>query len=276
MGYAALAACGYRDSFRTPFAAQLNPLVRFAAYPHVEADLDSSLQSVREHLAHGDVAAVIVEPVLGRGGCVDPPSGFLPALAELAREKGALLIADEIWTGLGRTGAMLASTRACVVPDIICLGKGLGGGLPISACLGSEQVMDAWQRNPGAVHTSTFQGNPLACSTGVATMDTVRVKKLDERAARVGQAFQSWLRTSLESVPSVKGITGAGFMVGVALESGTLAAATTRALLQKGYIVVSGGHEGHVLTLTPPLTIHEDLLEGFVDTLSAVLRDTNR
>jgi 4-aminobutyrate aminotransferase/(S)-3-amino-2-methylpropionate transaminase len=272
MGYAALSACGYRDSFRAPFAGQLNPNVRFAPYPHNQADIDASLQSVREALATGDVAAILVEPVLGRGGCVDPPNSFLPELAKMAREAGALLIADEIWTGLGRAGAMLASSRVGVLPDIFCLGKGLGGGLPISACLGSENVMNAWQRNPGVVHTSTFQGNALACSTGVATIDSVRVKKLDERSARVGQAFQSWLRTSLEPIPAVKAITGAGLMVGVALDSGSTAAHATRGLLQRGYIVVTGGMNGEVLTLTPPLTIEEDLLEGFVDTLAEVLK----
>ena len=272
MGYAALSACGYRETFRAPFASQLNPAVHFAPYPHDETALDASLQAVQNYLKRGGIAAVLVEPLLGRGGCVDPPSRFLPALAELAKEAGALLIADEIWTGLGRTGAMLACTRVDVVPDIVCLGKGLGGGLPISACVGAEEVMNAWQRNPSVVHTSTFQGNPLACSTGVATIDMVRVKKLDERANRVGQAFQSWLHTSLESIPSVRKVTGAGFMVGVALESGAMGEAITRALLQKGYIVVTGGSDGQVLTLTPPLTIAEDLLEGFVDALAAVLR----
>lgn len=271
MGYAALAACGYRESFRSPFARQLNPSVRFAPYPHADAVLDQALQAVREHLASGEVGAVLVEPVLGRGGCVDPPSQFLPELLRLAHEAGTLLIVDEIWTGLGRAGALLASSRVGVVPDILCLGKGLGGGLPISACLGSDHVMGAWKRNPGVVHTSTFQGNALACSTGVATIDSVRAQKLDERAARVGQAFQTWLRSSLGSLPPVKAITGAGLMVGVALDSGATAAAVTHALLQRGYIVVTGGRDGHVLTLTPPLTMHEDLLEGFVDCLADVL-----
>ncbi len=271
LGYAALAACGYRDSFRTAFAKQLNPHVRFAPYPHEEAHLDASLEAVRAALASGDVAAILVEPVLGRGGCVDPPPSFLPSLASLAREAGVLLIADEIWTGLGRSGAMLACSRVEVVPDLICLGKGLGGGLPISACLGSEDIMTAWKRSPGVVHTSTFQGHALACSTGVATIDTVRVKKLDERSARIGEAFRTCLRTSLEASDRVRAISGAGLMVGVALDSGATAAAARKALLQRGYIVVTGGTDGSVLTLTPSLTIYEELLETFVDTLSEVL-----
>ena len=271
LGYAALAACGYRESFRAPFAGQLNPNVCFAPYPHREEVLDVSLQTVRRHLARGDVAAVLVEPILGRGGCVEPPEGFLPELERLAHEAGALLIADEIWTGLGRAGAMLASSRVGVVPDVVCLGKGLGGGLPISACLGAEDVMDAWRRSPGVVHTSTFQGNALACSTGVATIDTIRIKKLHERSARVGEAFRTWLRNTVEPLPCVEAITGAGLMIGVALDSGETAAAVQRVLLQRGYIVVPGGADGSVLTLTPPLTIHEDLLDGFVDVLADAL-----
>jgi len=273
MGYAALAACGYRESFRAPFAGQLNPHVRFAPYPHQPDQLAASVETVRSLLEAGNIAAVIVEPILGRGGCIEPPPEFLPELARLTKEAGALLIADEIWTGLGRAGAMLACSRVGVVPDIICLGKGLGGGLPISACLGSEAVMDAWRRSPGVVHTSTFQGNALACATGVATIDTVRAKKLYERAARVGEAFKTWLQTTVGSLPSVKAITGAGLMVGVALQDGATADAARKALLRRGYIVVSGGVDGSVLTLTPSLTIEEDLLEGFVDTLASVLTE---
>lgn len=271
LGYAALAACGYRESFRAPFNGQLNPHVRFAPYPNHEEMLDVALQTVHDQLARGDVAAVLVEPILGRGGCVVPPQAFLPELARLAHEAGALLVADEIWTGLGRAGAMLACSRVGVVPDVVCLGKGLGGGLPISACLGSEEVMDAWRRSPGVVHTSTFQGNALACSTGVATIDTVRVKKLDERAARVGEAFRTWLRATVGPLPQVEAVTGDGLMTGVALDSGRTAAGVQRILLQRGYIVVPGGADGSVLTLTPPLTIHEDLLDGFVDVLADAL-----
>jgi acetylornithine/succinyldiaminopimelate/putrescine aminotransferase len=151
------------------------------------------------------------------------------------------------------------------------LGKGLGGGLAISACLGSEKVMDAWKRNPGVVHTSTFQANPLACATGTATIDFIRLKKLDERAKRVGNAFQSWLRTSLEPFPAIKAITGAGLMVGITFDSGATVNHIIPKLLHHGYIAISGGMDGECLTLTPSLTIEEDLLEAFVDTLAKIL-----
>ncbi|PIE05644.1 MAG: aspartate aminotransferase family protein [Sorangium cellulosum] len=273
MGYAALAACGYRDTFRIPFSQQLNQHISFAPYPHQPADLEASLTAVRQALEKGNVAGIIVEPVLGRGGCIDPPPDFLPALSRLAFDAGATLIADEIWTGLGRSGALLACSRVGVVPDIICLGKGLGGGLPISACVARDAVMQAWAKHPGVLHTSTFQGNALACSTGVATIDTLRVQKLCERAAHVGDAFRTWLNCELKPLPAFIRTTGAGLMVGVELESGSIAARARHSLLQQGYIVLTGGSEGQSLTLTPPLTIHEDLLKGFVDVLAAVLRE---
>jgi 4-aminobutyrate aminotransferase/(S)-3-amino-2-methylpropionate transaminase len=136
LGYGPLAACGLKKSWREAFGDQLNPHVTFAPYPRSIETVDESLTRVKQALGTGTAGAVLVEPVLGRGGVVVPPSTFLGELRSLAKSEGALLVADEIWTGLGRTGHMLASSAAGVVPDLICLGKGLGGGLPISACIG--------------------------------------------------------------------------------------------------------------------------------------------
>ncbi len=271
LGYGPLSACGYRPSFRAPFAPQLNPHVRFAPYPADSAALDASLDAVRRELASGDIGAVIVEPILGRGGCVVPPPSFLPALASLARDAGALLIADEIWTGLGRSGAMLACSRVGVVPDVLCLGKGLGGGLPISACVAPDAIMQAWRTTPGVIHTSTFQGNPLACATGVAVIDTIRVGKLDEKADQSGKAFLELLHNALDGVSCVTRISGAGLMIGIGLSSSRVAAEARRLFLRQGYILLTGGSDGSVLTLTPPLTIPRDLLEGFADCAARVL-----
>src|SRR5262249_49330266 len=152
------------------------------------------------------------EPILGRGGVIVPPPSFLGELRGLTRQKGALLIADEIWTGLGRSGHVLASTGGAdaehagstlVVPDIVCFGKGLGGGLPLSACVGADEVMQAWRREPSreVVHTATFFGAPLACATAIATLDVLRADKLDERAREVGARAKQGLTDSLRSVP---------------------------------------------------------------------------
>jgi len=276
LGYGALAACGYRPSFRTPFSDQLNPHVRFAPYPHSDADLDSALLEV-EHLLEGNqVGAVIVEPILGRGGCVLPPADFLPRLATLARRAGALLIADEIWTGLGRSGWMLACSAVGVIPDVVCFGKGLGGGLPISACIAPQAVMQAWKHTPGVVHTSTFQGNALACATAVATIDAVQSLKLAERARELGGRLLHRLRSCLADSPLVRKVTGAGLMVGIQLGSGPLASQLCSDLLAKGYIALTGGVDGSVLTITPPLSIDEALLDGFVGTLVQLLQERGR
>ncbi len=273
LGYAPLAACGLRESYRAPFAGQLNAHVRFAPYPRAEADLDRSLEAVREALAESDAGALLVEPILGRGGCIVPPDRFLPALAEICHEKGALLIADEIWTGLGRAGSMVRSTTLNAQADILCFGKGLGGGLPISACVAPEEIMNAWARadHGEVVHTSTHAGSPLACATAIATLDALRFRRLVVRSRELGESAQAAFRTALEGAPGVVEVRGAGLMIGVELQSGELALRVTRGLLARGYLVLTGGLRGEVLTLTPALTIGEERLHDAARALAEVL-----
>jgi 4-aminobutyrate aminotransferase / (S)-3-amino-2-methylpropionate transaminase / 5-aminovalerate transaminase len=215
---------------------------------------------------------LLVEPVLGRGGVVVPPAGFLAELRSMTRKAGVMLIADEVWTGLGRSGSFLASEAAGVLPDLICLGKGLGGGLPISACIGPDEVMKAWQRAPSeeVVHTATFHGAPLACAAGIATLDALRSGHLDQRSAQVGARFIDMLARALEGVPGTT-VRGTGLMVGVALGNDRTALTVQRGLLEAGYIVTLGGQRAEVIVLTPALTIAEALLDGFVATLRGLL-----
>jgi 4-aminobutyrate aminotransferase/(S)-3-amino-2-methylpropionate transaminase len=273
LGYGPLAACGLRQSWREAFADQENPHVTFARYPRSEGELDASLSQVKSALAEGTTGAVLVEPILGRGGVVVPPVQFLVELRSLTRRAGALLVADEIWTGLGRSGHWLTAQAAGVLPDLICLGKGLGGGLPISACVGADEVMQSWRREPAeeVVHTATFHGAPLACATAIATLEALRVARLPERAAEVGARFKSALAKALREVPGVGEIRGQGLMIGVLLGSGRTALAVQRSLLEAGYLVTLGGMSSEVLVLTPALTISEDLLDGFVVTLRGLL-----
>jgi 4-aminobutyrate aminotransferase/(S)-3-amino-2-methylpropionate transaminase len=271
LSHGPLAACGFRAGFREPFAAQLNPHVVFAPYPKAPSSLDPSLSAVREALRAGTVGAVLVEPVLGRGGSIVPPHEFLPGLRQACDESGALLVADEIWTGLGRSGAWLASVEH-TTPDILCLGKGLGAGFPISACVGSPRAMEAWGARGGtAIHTATHFGAPLACAAAVATMSALRRRDLPDRAKHVGARWMHELRERTHG-RGVRAVTGRGLMVGVALEGGSgRALAVTRKLLRLGFIVLTGGAEGDVLTLTPPLDIDEALLDAFVEALTVVL-----
>lgn len=273
LSYAPLAACGLRTGYRTPFAEQLNPGVVFVDYPGSPSALASTLESVRRILAQGSVGAVLIEPILGRGGCVVPPAGFLPDLAVVTRQHGALLIADEIWTGLGRSGAWLSSVAQGASPDLICLGKGLGGGLPISACLGSVEVMNAWRREPEVVHTATFAGAPLACTTALATLDLLGRHGLVERSAAVGARWRARLAQAVAETREPVVVRGAGLMVGVDLGPRPgVAAVAQRALLERGYLVSTGGGGREVLVFTPPLNIAESLLEGMVEPLMDTLR----
>lgn len=266
LSHGPLAACGFSASFRAPFATQLGVQVSFAPYPGSAAELDASLSAVRAAMRGGDVAAVLVEPILGRGGCVVPPASFLPALRSICDESGALLVADEVWCGMGRTGAMLACYHAGVVPDVLCLGKGLGGGVPVSACVGRAHVMSAWAAHGGSViHTGTHFGSPPACAAVLATLATLRKDDLPARAASQGDALvQDLLARGVRA-------RGRGLMVGVQLDDAGEALATARALLSAGYVVVTGGVRGDVLTLSPPLTIAPELLGAFAVALAEAL-----
>jgi 4-aminobutyrate aminotransferase/(S)-3-amino-2-methylpropionate transaminase len=274
LSHGPLAACGLKREFREPFSGQLNAHVEFAPYPHDPASLDAALQAVSRALARGETGAVLVEPILGRGGCIVPPSGFLPALRAACDSAGALLVCDEIWTGLGRSGSWLASTDSGVSPDVVCLGKGLGGGLPISACMGADEAMACWGSHGGAtIHTATHFGNPIVCAAAIATLDVLAESRLPERARSVGPRWMGRLREGLSGRGHTE-VRGQGLMVGVALDGGARRAlGVTRQLLARGWIVTTGGAEGDVLTLTPPLDIEEALLEEFVDALDGALRN---
>ncbi|MEE8148496.1 MAG: aspartate aminotransferase family protein, partial [Longimicrobiales bacterium] len=189
-----------RPDFRGPFQTRLHQGVSFAPYPATAEEAEVALAEVERLLSEGvrsdvgpggrpphRVGAVVVEPVQGRAGVRIPPPGFLGRLAELTHAAGSLLIFDEIFTGLGRTGVVFEHEREGVLPDLVCVGKALGGGLPLSACLGSREVMDAWPESGGeALHTSTFLGHPLSCATALAFLDVLEEENLAARAFDLG------------------------------------------------------------------------------------------
>jgi 4-aminobutyrate aminotransferase/(S)-3-amino-2-methylpropionate transaminase len=202
---------------------------------------------------------------------VVPPLGFLSELALLGRKHGALLVADEIWTGLGRAGSWLRSTADGAAPDLVCLGKGLGGELPISAVIGRRDVMAAWRREQEVVHTSTHAGAPLSCATALATLDVLGREGLPERAARVGAEFQRQLARALDGT-AVR-VRSAGLMLGVDFGPRPGAAVeASRSLLERGFLATTGGGGREVLVLTPPLTIAEHLLAAAVPAVAAAVR----
>jgi 4-aminobutyrate aminotransferase/(S)-3-amino-2-methylpropionate transaminase len=275
LSHAPLAACGLKESFRSPFEAQLNPHVTFVGFPRAGGDgaaLDACMMQVIQALGTGKVGAILLEPILGRGGVIVPPAGLLERLRAACHAAGALLIVDEIWTGIGRSGAMLVSTEAGVVPDLLCIGKGLGGGVPISACIGSGEVMRAWGAHGGeTLHTATHFGAPPACLAALAVLDTLAHTDLPSRARDLGADWRREIEAQTAGL-GVREVRGRGLMVGVELEGGAPRALTAmRRLLSRGWIVLTGGVDGATLTLTPPLTIAPSLLEAFVPELAVAL-----
>jgi len=271
-----------RSLFRGPFRPQLNPNVVRARYPVEGAgDASEALDQVERLLSapEGGIGAVIVEPALGRGGDLFPPSGFLPGLAQLCRAHGALLIADEIFTGFGRTGWRLACDAEGVVPDLLCVGKAMSGGMPISACIGSAEAMSAWPESAGeAIHTSTFMGHPICCAAARASIGLIEELGLAARAREEGERWVEGLRQMAAGRSLVREVRGRGMMIGIQLEdpAGRLPGhrITATALvegLKRGWILLGSGVDGDVLSLSPPLTIERDLLDLAVVAMDEVL-----
>jgi len=272
LSYGPLAACGLHASFREPFKEQLGRHVTFAPFPSNEAEADDAIIHAQNALISGRIGAILIEPILGRGGCVVPPPLFLRRVRDLCDRFGALLICDEIWTGLGRSGSMLMSVSQGVLADIVCLGKALGGGLPISACIGSAKVMAPWGARGGStLHTATHFGNPLACATAIATLDAIQNGALADKSRRSGDDLLELLQEKTKGDARVKEVRGRGLMIGIQLDSQERALAAMRALLERGWIVLTGAPKGDVITLTPPLIIDPRVLEAFAKTFVSAI-----
>jgi 4-aminobutyrate aminotransferase-like enzyme len=220
---------------------------------------DTVLEKLEDALRAKTIAAVVMEPLQGRGGERTWPAGFISHVQKLAHKYGTLLIFDEIYTGLGRTGTLFGYEHDGVVPDLMVLGKALGGGLPLSACVGD--CMDAWGRSTGeARHTSTFLGHPLACAVGHAAVVEIirRLPEFKRESSKIDQSFlrflESYRSLGLEkTIPVV--IRGRGFMRGLWFPKASpgFAAGISEQLLELGFITLPSGPRGDVLSFTPPL-----------------------
>ena len=241
----------WRAHFRSPFTKQLG---HFTA--HVPFGRVPDVANVEEF------GAVIVEPIQGRGGMVVPPDDFLPKLRKFCDEHSLVLIFDEIYSGFCRTGRWFACEHWGVTPDVVCVGKSLAGGFPISGCIGRAEVMDSWPESQGeAIHTSTFLGNPLGCAAALAAIGEMKRLKLDARSRELGQ----WLTTRLAKIGTVR---GKGLMLG--LEVGNAVPIVER-LLQRGVLALPEGNQNEILGLTPPLVITKRQLEYCVAELTKLI-----
>jgi 4-aminobutyrate aminotransferase/(S)-3-amino-2-methylpropionate transaminase len=274
LGYAPLSLCQLRESYRKPFAAQLNPQVHTLPYPTTHESAQQTLSMLDELLVCETIGAVIVEPILGRGGCLVPPDDFLLRLVALCRDRGALSICDEILTGLGRSGAWLRGNAQGAEPDLICLAKGLGGGLPLSACIAKSEVMQSWAQPEEVVHTSTFAGTPLVAAAGLRMLDILQRDGLVDACARRGERWMQRLHLAFRGLSLVRAIRGSGFLIGIDVgPSAGKASLVCQRLLAKGWIASTGGGTREVVVLTPPLTITDELLDAATLALQETLHE---
>lgn len=278
LGLGALESCGL-PFFRDPFAGQLAKFGVRLPYPYccrcpfgrtegfrLEGRefpncSSSCLESLRGQLdkaiRHREIGCILVEPVQARGGDIVPPKDFLPLLRQVCDEYKILLVADEIYTGFHRTGRFFACEHSDVVPDIICLGKGLTGGFPLSACTGKSHVMDAWPRSAGeALHTSTFLGHPVGCAMALASIAEHEKPGAAAQAKNAGRLLRAGL-SELEAGH----LRGLGAMIGLELVTSNGAPDTETAskvvvnALKAGLILLGGGPEGNVLSFAPTFAL---------------------
>ncbi|WP_367298763.1 putrescine aminotransferase [Hafnia alvei] len=241
-----------KSIFRRPFM----PLL--PGFHHVPfGDIEALCTQLRECKKTGDdVAAVLLEPIQGEGGVILPPKGYLPAVRALCDEYGALLIFDEVQTGMGRTGKMFACEHENVTPDILCLAKALGGGvMPIGATVANEKVFSVLFDNP-FLHTTTFGGNPLSCAAALATFNVLLTEDLPAKATERGQQLMDGFRRLATQYPEfMMEVRGQGLMQAIEFIKSEVGYAFSREMFQRNVLVAGTLNNSKSIRIEPPLTI---------------------
>ena len=300
LGYGALDTTGLCE-FRQPFLSQLKNFTSFVPYPTCyrcpygcedgyrllgekapacsQPCLEKIEQDIRNLFKKKSIGAILVEPIQGRGGVQIPPRNFLTLLRTLADEYEALLIVDEIYTGFWRTGTCFACEIDNVVPDLICLGKALTGGFPLSACVGRADIINAWPRSTGeALHTSTFLGNPLGCAMALASLaEWQNTEKWKKILHELEQNFRISLLPLAEKKSVIGSVRGRGALWGIELIQSdgspnpqTCAKIITE-MLNHGLIMLGGGKHHNVLTLSPSFILTKEEIQFTVSTLAKLI-----
>lgn len=251
----------YRERFEP-----LMPGVAFVPY----GDSDAAAAQI-----DGETAAMIVETLQGEGGIIVPPAGYLRDLREACTDAGALLVVDEVQTGLGRTGKMFGCEHDGVAPDIMTLAKALGGGvMPIGATVFTKAVCDSvFSENP-LLHTSTFGGNPLACAAALAAIEVVEQEGLAERAERLGARMLSGLADLKQRFDIVSDVRGKGLMIGVEFGMDEVGELTISQIVKRGMIAAYTLNNPRVIRIEPPLTITEQQADWAVETMGEAIAET--
>ena len=260
----------YREALGIPAGG---PFVPFP-YPlrHGKAATDLTMQALEE-LAEREtepLAAVILEPIQGNGGVVIPPADFLPRLRQFCDREGAMLILDEIQSGCGRTGRLWAVEHSGVTPDLMTVGKGIGGGVAVAAIMGRTEAM-TWKPDS---YTSTFLTNNLNLAAAVAAIGVLREEQLAGRAAAIGPAGLDRLRQALAGFGGVREVRGLGLWYGVELADAGWAGRAVKLARERGVIVGRSGYEDNVVKLSPALVIPEADLQAGIDIVAGAIRDS--
>jgi len=277
--YGALATT-WRDDFRAPFTRQLFTGVRFVPYPGADSAVGQSLDMVRAALRDSEpgdnpIGAIIIEPILGRGGIVVPPHGFLAGLRALCDGDRTLLIFDEIYTGCGRTGRWFCCEHEGVVPDVIVAGKALTGSVPLSAAIGTPDAMRGWPPSHGeAIHTSTFLGNPVACAAALAQLGFVEQHGLLQRASVLGERIRGRAAKWQSMYAGVGASRGCGLLQGIPLSEPRRALDVANRCMQQGVLILAEGPDADVLAVTPPAVITDLQLSTALDVIEACISET--
>lgn len=259
-----------KASFRTPFSGGLQD-VRFAPF----GDAAALEQEFAKAEAVGTpIAAFVVEPVQGEAGAVVPPDDYLPRARELCTEYGALLIADEIQTGMGRTGKLWAVDHWNVEPDIMCLGKSIGGGvMPLSAFVSTPEIWEVLIPNP-VIHSTTFGGNPMACAAGIAAIAVTLEEDLPGQAAARGDFMMEQLRALQARYPQVlAGVSGKGLLIGLEFPSDAIGYQLAGGLFRRGVLVAGTYSKARTIRLEPSLGIPMDLLQEVLNRIEDTFRE---
>ncbi len=254
-------AVGGIAKFRAPFAPLVEERTTLLPFPHADDDCAAALDMLdAAFVEQPAVGVVVLEPIQGRGGVVIPPSGWLAGVRAICDARGAVLVFDEIYTGFGRTGTYWAADREGVTPDLLCIGKAIANGVPLSAVVGRASVMDAWETSTGeALHTSTYLGNPLACAAALAVLDETERLGIPARAAE-REAELGALLLPLRACEGVVDVRGRGFLWAVEFVDGAFANAVVVRALHAGVILLQSGPTGTSITFAPPVVIAaEDL-----------------
>jgi 4-aminobutyrate aminotransferase/(S)-3-amino-2-methylpropionate transaminase len=240
---------------------------------------DRAITMIDKQVGAGNVACVVIEPILGEGGFVVPADGFLPRLAEWCTENGVVFVADEIQTGFCRTGAWFASDHEGVVPDIITTAKGIAGGLPLAGVTGRAGIMDAVKA--GGLG-GTYGGNPVACAAAIGSIATMRDLDLSARARHIGELMTDRLIEMQKSYPIIGDVRGRGAMLAIELvEPGTTTpnaaatAAVNAACHAQGVLTLTCGTFGNVFRFLPPLVIEDHLVDEALTVLDKALADVS-